>query len=421
VRIDSFSPKQLTALTWWCDSSPYREREAIICDGAVRSGKTMCMGLSFICWAMRRFDGQQFGICGKTIVSVRRNLLGSLLPMLGSLGFRYREKISQNRLEVSCSGRSNTFYLFGGKDESSQALIQGITLAGALMDEAAIMPRSFVEQACARCSVEGSRLWFNCNPEGPEHWFFREWIQKAEERRALYLHFTMADNPSLSESTLERYRRMYTGVFYRRFVLGEWIAAQGRIYDFFDGSMAVKRPEEPLEEYAISCDYGTMNPSSFGLWGRREGAWYRLEEFYHDSRRMGRQLTDAEYAEQLEKLRGGRELTAVVADPSAASFIELLRRKGLPVVKADNDVLQGIRITADMLKSGRLAICEGCTDAIREFGLYCWNDRAQGRDEPLKVNDHAMDEIRYFAVFISGQNLSERFAATWVERQAADR
>jgi len=154
---------------------------------------------------------------------------------------------------------------------------------------------------------------------------------------------------------------------------------------------------------------------------RRGLFWYRLEEFYHDSRRMGRQLTDAEYAEQLEKLRGGRELTAVVADPSAASFIELLRRKGLPVVKADNDVLQGIRITADMLKSGRLAICEGCTDAIREFGLYCWNDRAQGRDEPLKVNDHAMDEIRYFAVFISGQNLSERFAATWVERQAADR
>ena len=174
MELDRFSPKQRQVLTWWCDRSPWREREAIICDGAVRSGKTLCTGLSFFCWAMRRFNGESFGLCGKTVGSLRRNLIAGLLGLLGELGFRCEDRVSRNQIRVNFGGRENTFYLFGGKDEGSAALIQGVTLAGALLDEVALMPRSFVEQACARCSVEGSRLWFSCNPESPGHWFYRE-------------------------------------------------------------------------------------------------------------------------------------------------------------------------------------------------------------------------------------------------------
>jgi PBSX family phage terminase large subunit len=249
--------------------------------------------------------------------------------------------------------------------------------------------------------VEGSRLWFNCNPEGPEHWFYKEWIQKAEEKNALYLHFTMEDNPSLSPKTLRRFQRLYTGSFYRRFVLGEWVVAQGLVYDFFDDSY-VEEPPESCEEYVISCDYGTRNPASFGLWGRVGEKWYRVGEYYYDSRREGRQKTDAEYEEALRTLAGGRNIRLVVVDPSAASFITLLRQKGWRVKKAKNDVLAGIRLTASLLQAGTLVICSPCTDAIREFHQYRWEDGA-GRDQVRKEFDHAMDDIRYFAATVVGK------------------
>lgn len=166
MELKAFSEKQRRVLTWWCGSSPYRDREAIICDGAVRSGKTLCMGLSFFCWAMARFDGKRFGLCGKTATALRRNLVDPVLPLLGELGFDCRDRVSRGRITVRFGGRENTFFLFGGRDEGSAALIQGVTLAGALLDEAALMPRSFVEQAAARCSETGAKLWFNCNPEG---------------------------------------------------------------------------------------------------------------------------------------------------------------------------------------------------------------------------------------------------------------
>ena len=203
-----FSPRQLAAMSWWCPASPWQRRDAIICDGAVRSGKTVSMGLGFFLWAMSCFDGMAFGLCGKTVTSLRRNVVRVLLPLLRELGFSVSEKLSRNLLEVSRGGRrKNTFYLFGGRDEGSAALIQGVTFAGVLLDEVALMPRSFVEQAIARCSVPGSRLWFNCTPDGPWHWFYREWIKKADERRALYLRFRLEDNPGLSP----RWRRAISG------------------------------------------------------------------------------------------------------------------------------------------------------------------------------------------------------------------
>ena len=410
-----FSAAQLTALTWWCDGSPQRRRDAIICDGAVRSGKTVCMGLGFFLWALSRFDGMSFGLCGKTITSLRRNVVQVLLPLLRELGFQVKDTISANRLQVSFGGHSNTFWLFGGKDEGSAALIQGVTFAGVLLDEVALMPRSFVEQAIARCSVTGSKLWFNCNPDGPQHWFYREWICKAQSRNALYLRFRLEDNPGLSRAVVERYRRMFTGTFFRRFILGEWVEAEGRVYDFFDASFVQRVPEGEMEQWAVSCDYGTANPASFGLWGLKEGVWYRVKEYYFDSRRAGAQKTDGEYAAALRTLIGDRRVKSVVVDPSAASFIELLRREGWPVVKAVNDVRSGIRLTAQALKSGRIVICEGCDDAIREFGLYRWKTTGSG-DEPRKEHDHAMDDIRYFVTTVAVRSSGAEFMAIAVER-----
>ena len=410
----AFSEKQRVVLTWWMPGSPHAGQDAILCDGAVRSGKTLAMGVSFFLWAQSCFEGRQFGLCGKTIGSLRRNVLREVLPKLEDLGMRYRENRSENLLTVDFLGHRNRFYLFGGRDESSASLIQGITFAGVLLDEAALMPRSFVEQACARCSVAGSRLWFNCNPAGPNHWLYVEWVRQAQVRNCLRLHFTMEDNPSLTPKIRARYERLYTGVFYRRYVLGQWVQAEGRVYDFFTEELVGEMPA-CCDKWYISCDYGTVNPMSMGLWGRSGGVWYRVKEFYFDSRKEQRQMTDGEYAAELKKLAGDRPITAVIVDPSASSFLELLRRQGWRVLKAKNDVLSGIRITADLLKTGKLVICRGCADCLREMEEYVWEEGCSG-DWVKKEHDHAMDDMRYFAATV----LAERqtgFAACSVERR----
>jgi PBSX family phage terminase large subunit len=408
----AFSEKQRRVLRWWLTEG--KNYDAIICDGAVRSGKTYSLGLSFFLWAQSNFNHKQFGLCGKTILALRRNVLQEILPKLSALGMTWKEKRSENLLIVRYKGRENRFWLFGGRDESSAALIQGSTFAGVLLDEAALMPRSFVEQACARCSVAGSKLFFNCNPEGPNHWFYQEWIGKAREKRALHVHFTMEDNPSLTKDIRRRYESCYSGIFYRRFVLGEWAAAQGLIYDFFDReSFTQPVPSGAMEAWRVSADYGTANPASFGLWGLQNGRWYRVSEYYYNSRLEGRQKTDAEYIQDLKKLVGTRTIQSVVVDPSAASFIAALGQEGFSVIKADNRVLDGIRTTADALKTGKMVICQGCEDLISEMAGYCWE--TGNRDAPKKENDHACDDMRYFAMSLAKPQAGG-FSATWVER-----
>lgn len=393
-----FSKRQLLAMLWW-QQPKFRDRDAIICDGSIRSGKTVCMAVGFFLWSMSAFNGQTFGICGKTIESLRRNVIMNLSDWIpGNL--RITEKRSENKLVVSDGcGRENTYYLFGGRDESSYALVQGITFAGALLDEVALMPRSFVEQVCARCSVEGSKLWFNCNPSGPMHWFHTEWVQKAKEKNALRLHFTMADNLSLAQSIRERYERMYSGVFYRRYILGEWCMAEGLVYQFDEDLHTTKELPEKGSWY-ISCDYGTLNPFSAGLWCVNKGRAVRVAEYYYSGRASSAMKTDEEYYQELEKLAGGRVIQSVVVDPSAASFIACIRQHGrFSVRKAKNDVIPGIRLTASMLQAGVIKIGANCADAIREFGLYRWDEKGEV-DRVVKENDHAMDDIRYFCATI---------------------
>lgn len=404
-------------MSWWCRESQFYNYDALICDGAVRSGKTFCMVLSFIMWTFYSFSGADFALCGKTVRSLRRNMVTPVIPLLKSLGFECEEKISQNTLTVCYGGVKNRFYLFGGKDESSASLIQGMTLCGVLFDEVALMPRSFVEQALARCSVAGSRFWFNCNPEFPEHWFYREWIKKAQQRNALYLHFTMDDNPSLSEKVKKRYEKLYSGVFYERFIKGKWVAVYGAVYPFMEEeNMYCDVPVGSFDDFVISCDYGTVNPASFGLWGKQNKIWYRIDEYYFNSRTEGFQKTDEEHYDALCNLADGRNISKIIVDPSAASFIEVIRRHGkFKVVSAKNDVVNGIRKTSQALKDGSAKICRNCFAIRKEFSLYRW-DKEKANDLPIKENDHAMDDLRYFVnTVIDGGNA--QFFAFATERQ----
>lgn len=388
------SKRQRLAMLWW-QQPKFRSQDAIVCDGSIRSGKTVCMTVGFFLWSMAEFNGQKFGICGKTIESLRRNVILNLRDWIPP-ELKITEKRAENKLIISDGcGRENTYFLFGGRDESSYMLVQGITLAGALLDEVALMPQSFVDQVCARCSVAGSKLWFNCNPAGPEHWFYKNWVLRCKEMNALHLHFTMADNLSLAQTIRERYERMYVGVFYRRYILGEWCLAEGLIYQFDkDLHVAKELPKDGF--WYISCDYGTLNPFSAGLWCVNNGRAVRVAEYYYSGRGSSSMKTDEEYYQELEKLAGDRYIQSVVVDPSAASFIACIRRHGrFSVRKAKNDVLPGIRLTASMLHAGVIKIGEGCKDTIREFGLYRWEEKGEA-DKPIKENDHAMDDIRYF-------------------------
>ncbi len=412
TRFESFSQKQLKVLSWW--SLPKTaSHDAIICDGAIRSGKTLCMSLSFFAWAMSSFDGSAFALCGKTITSLKRNVTTPLLEMLRGFGMTASEKVSKNYIDLSFLGKTNRFYLFGGKDEASAALIQGITLSGILLDEVALMPRSFVEQALARCSVTGSKLWFNCNPEHPYHWFYREWILKASEKNACYFHFTMEDNPSLSKKIRKRYETMYSGVFYDRFILGKWTAGTGLVYPMFDKERHVVPYPPECEEFVVSCDYGTVNPSSFGLWGKSGGRWFRVGEYYYNSREKGLLRTDEEHYQALEALCAGKSIKTVIVDPSAASFIECIKRHGkFSVIQAKNDVISGIRRVSELLRQGKLLFSPECKDTVREFSLYCWDCRA-GSDAPVKENDHAMDDVRYFvSTYLHRENDDGFFVAS---------
>lgn len=346
-------------------------------------------------------------MCGKTINSLRRNVVTPLLKMLEKYGFKVKDLKSKNIVEISLGGITNRFCLFGGKDEASASLIQGITLSGVLLDEVVLMPRSFVEQAVARCSVSGSRLWFNCNPDSPYHWFKKEWIDKSDEKNMLYLKFTLDDNPSLLPEIIERYHKLYTGAFYERFVLGNWSSVYGCVYTSFEPKkhiFSVIPADAEIVRYAVSCDYGTVNPSSFGLWGiTTQGQAYRLKEYYYDSKREGMQRTDEEHYSGLEKLCEDYEIEAVVCDPSARSFIECINRHGrFKVIPAKNDVINGIRQVNDALSDGRLFISEACADSIREFSLYRWDEKSV-TDAPVKENDHAMDDIRYFVTTFLNQ------------------
>ena len=392
--------KQLEILRFRRTSYSY-----LICDGAVRSGKTSLMMVGFVDDAMERFNAQRFGICGKTVDSAIKNVIEPYISMrYAQQSYQIKWNRSGKILTITKGGVTNIFEVFGGKDESSYMLIQGRTLAGCLIDEVVLQPRSFVEQAITRCSVAGSKIWFSCNPAGTQHWFNQEWILNAEERNALHLHFVLTDNPGLSPETIQRYEKAFSGVFYRRYILGEWVDAEGLVYPFFaenEDTYLFKDPIVGLEgRFFVSIDYGTHNPCSMGLWVVNNGKAIRIKESYYDSTKTKVQRTDEEHYSELERLVKGYYIQSVIVDPSAASFIETIRRHGrFVVIPANNDVINGIRCVGSLLQAGLIKIHESCADSRREFGLYAWDEKSP-EDRVLKEFDHAMDDIRYFCYTI---------------------
>lgn len=409
MTIEKLSKKQRMVLKWAHMESTRDKYRAIICDGAVRTGKTVLMSEGFVHWAMRFFDDCSFAITGRTVGAVERNIIKPLMNNLDITDYysvQYSE--SKKTLTIKYGRRKNLFYVFGGHDEQSYMTIQGLTLCGVFFDEVALMPRSFVEQAIARTlSEKESKLWFNCNPDNPNHWFYKEWILDSEgenKKQSLHLHFKMADNPKLDENDIERARALYEGVFLQRYVEGEWVSAEGLVYSAFDERQNIFDKtdfgETTNDKWFISVDYGTKNPCSMGLWCIRNRTAFRVDEYYYDSRKKGVTLTDDEYYTQLESLAGHHNIMSVIVDPSAASFITLIRRRGrFNVVKAKNEVNDGIRVCAGMIKNRRIMIEKGCRGLLAEIRLYSWDDGCDC-DRVIKENDHAMDEMRYFAYTI---------------------
>lgn len=390
----SFSPKQEEIFEF-----AFSDEKVLICDGAVRSGKTMCMSFAFILFAMDRFNQTNFGICGKTVGSCEKNVVRPLLSLsYMQQYFTMKYTRGDHCLTVTRGNKTNYFYIYGGKDESSYMLIQGITLGGVLLDEVALMARSFVEQALARCSLEGAKLWFNCNPENPSHWFYQEWILGAEEKKAKHLHFLMTDNPSLSKEVIEDYDSRYKGAFYRRYILGEWVRAEGLVYPMFSREDHVISNYNTSGRYFISCDYGTLNPCVFLLWRinmNLPDPIVCVKEYYHTGRGEEGQKTDNEYYDDLEAFAEGYNIERIIVDPSAASFKALIRQKGRFMVRdANNDVLDGVRFTGSLLTDKKIKFDPSCENTFAEFGAYVWDDSCP-EDRVIKDNDHCMDAVRY--------------------------
>lgn len=403
-KFQPFSRKQKKLLMWWASKSPYKDYDTVIAEGSIRSGKTIAMIDSFITWSLAKHRDQNFIIAGRSMGALKRNVLEPMFKILVVKGIEYHYHRSENPHVII---GSNTYYLFGANNEASQDTLQGLTAAGAYLDEAALFPRSFVDQAQGRCSAEtgdeGAKIFLNCNPEGPYHWFKTEYIDKAKEKRILVLHFQMDDNLSLSDRVKNRYRRMFSGVFYQRFILGLWVMAQGVIYDMFrEDEHVIDEWPSLIREYQVCVDYGTQNPTAFILQGikyDRDGQriYYNLKEYYYDGRKKERQKLDSEYRKDLEIFCEGYT-NKVIIDPSAASLIAEIRRSGeLSVIQAKNDVLDGIRTVGTTIADGRNYTHRKCVNLIRERSSYVWDEKAaeRGEDAPKKQNDHCSDAERY--------------------------
>lgn len=415
----SFSKKQKQVLTWWTEKSPHKDKDAIICDGSVRAGKTLIMSLSFIIWAMSSFNGMSFGMSGKTIASFRRNVWITLVQMLKGRGYTVSKVPELHDAYIIKKGDiENYIYIFGGNDERSQDLVQGFTAAGFFFDEVALMPQSFVNQAAARCSVEGAKLWFNCNPDGPFHWFKVEWIDRLEERNALHIHFLLNDNPSLSDKVIRRYERMFAGIFFDRFILGLWVLAEGVIYSMFKKDMVIDELPKGVKITTkwIGIDYGQANATVFLLCGLgNDNRFYILDEYYHSGRTSAIQKSPRGYSKDYFKWKKKNGSDGVPVnqkytyiDPSAKGFIRQLFEDGERKIRNANntvrtkgnkvDELAGIELVSSLIEADLVRVMSCCKNTIGEFSSYRWDPKAQeerGEERPIKQNDHCMDALRY--------------------------
>ena len=401
----SLSCRQKKVLCWWHKNSRYKDYNGIIADGAIRSGKTVSMAFSFVVWAMSSYDRNNFALCGKTIASLRRNVLGTLKNQLRARGYTATERRADNLLVVAKGNVANSFYIFGGKDESSQDLIQGITLAGVLFDEVALMPESFVNQATARCSVEGAKFWFNCNPGSVTHWFYKEWVLKCKRRKLLYLHFTMEDNLTLSEEIKERYRSQYSGVFYKRYILGMWCVAEGLIYlQFAENEQRFMIPASDVPKLSyieIGADVGG-NKSNHAYVASGYTADRNVQYVLKALSYKASGVTVTQYRERLMAFADSvREqygfVDTIWVDNAEAAIVNELDAHSDYNIRGciKEEILDRIRCTDALMSQNRFKIVENeCDDLCDGLRTAVWDDDHE--DKPLDDGTYDRDIIDAF-------------------------
>lgn len=378
-------------LTSWIES----DRRLNIWEGAVRSGKTIVSILRWLEFVKTNKAGNgELLMTGKTERTLKRNILDVIEKIVGSKNY----KLVGGAGEVHIYGRK--VYIAGANDERAQDKIRGMTLLGAYGDELTIWPESFFKMLLSRLSEEGAMFFGTTNPDSPYHWLRKEYLLNTELDLASW-HFKLEDNMHLARDYVSNLKKEYTGLWYKRFIEGKWVMAEGAIYDMWDESIHVKNPPvQYLDRFIVSIDYGTTNPCTFGLYGWNSSAGfpiYLINEYWWDSRKKGKQKSDSQYADDFIRWLNGIIPESIYCDPSAASFIVELRGRGYTVNAANNDVLDGIRFVSNMLTDGHFYVSPGCINTCEEFSSYVWSDKAQekGIDEPLKVSDHTMDRNRY--------------------------
>lgn len=406
-----FSKKALQLLTCWQDGSPYKDARFIVADGAVRASKTITMITSFLQWS-QQYENKNFALIGKTIATLERNVIDNFLKIAN---YYYLQPSRSDSPYPHIKVGTNTYYLFEANNKASQDKIQGVTLQGSLLDEAALFPPEVINQVLARHSETGAKIWMNCNPESPYHPVKTQIIDKfkGNKKKIFYKTFYLDDNLTLSDDTKQELKDSFSGVFYDRNILGKWILAEGRIYDMFNKNIHVVKTEpRHYSKYYVAVDYGTQNAFVLLLFGQFQNTWYLVDEYYYSGRDEKVQKTPEEYvneyinfihrnklAQQQLNPNATIDVTQVIYDPSATYFKVAMQKKGFNNLKgANNDVEAGIQSVCSQLKINKILINSSCINTIEEFETYSWDIKAgeRGEDVPMKVNDHCMDAFRYF-------------------------
>lgn len=387
------APKQIESIV-------YSTARQNIWEGSVRSGKTHA---SIVRWIefVHSAKTNQLLMTGKTERTLRRNVIEPMQEIVGSDICVYRSGVGEVRLG------NKRIYVAGANDESAQEKIRGLTLEGAYCDEITLYPESYYKMLLSRLSMPGAKLFGTTNPDSPYHWMKVDYLDNTELNLRRF-KFKLDDNIFLDPEYVASLKMEYTGLWHKRYIDGLWVLADGAVYDSYDDKTHVvdvakvlsQKAQPRFKHHFVACDYGTNNPCVFGLFGYdsvKTGV-YLLKEYYWNGRERMRQKTDTEYAEDMKKFLGGIKPLAIYVDPSASSFIAELRKRGMPVQGARNDVLDGIRFVSSMLVKPRFFIDKSCKETQQEFTAYVWDEKAQkqrGEDKPVKDNDHCMDMVRY--------------------------
>lgn len=362
-----------------------------IWDGAVRSGKTITSIIRWLSFISE--DDGNYLMVGKTERTLKQNVLDVIEQIVGHKNF----KLNRGTGEVYICGVR--CYIVGANDERAEGKIRGLTLKGAYCDEITLYPESFFKMLLSRLSVKGAKLFGTTNPDSPFHWLKTDFLDREGELDIKRFKFNIEDNPNLEPEYIENLKKEYTGLWYKRFILGEWVLADGVIYDMFDKDLhVVTPPSDGYIEYWAGIDYGTTNPFAVVVVAKhKNGNIYVLDEYYYDSSKEGKQKTDSDYLADIRAFLSNYPVRYIYVDPSAKSFIVLSQKERLPVKEANNDVIDGIRFVSNYLSSKKLFISSKCENLIKEISVYSWDEKAQkkGEDKPKKENDHAVDALRY--------------------------